>query len=233
MSAVAYVQVPLGFRSAASHAWIAMYTLYGYKGSGSAAIECALEVTGVPYRIVAAASWDTSSGVDALSRLNPLNQVPTLVTPDGTVLSESAAILIHLGLEFPDAALLPHAPARRATAIRGLVFIAANCYSAISVIDFPERWLAEPGDEAKENLKAGSKTRLHANWEIFADSLAPGRYLCDDRPGALDLLAAVVSRWGGAREHLARTRPALVETLRRIDSEERFRAVFLRHWHRN
>jgi GST-like protein len=212
---------------------ILMYTLYGYKGSGSAAIECALEATGTPYQIVSAASWDTASALDALTRVNPLNQVPTLVTPEGTVIAESAAILIHLGLQFPEAALLPRSPTCRATAIRGLVFIAANCYSAISVIDFPERWLAEPTEEAKENLKAGSKTRLHANWEIFADSLAPGRYLCDDKPGALDLLAAVVSRWSGAREHLARTRPALVEALRRIDNDERFRAVFLRHWNPN
>jgi len=210
-----------------------MYTLYGYKGSGSAAIECALEVTGTTYGIVSAASWDTSSSVDALTRANPLCQVPTLVTPDGTVLSESAAILIHLGLQFPETSLLPRSPERRATAIRGLVFIAANCYSAISVIDFPERWLAEPSDGVKENLKAGSKARLHANWEAFADSLPPGPYLCDDRPGALDLLAAVVSRWSGAREHLARTRPALVEAFQRIDRDERFRVIFSRHWMQN
>ena len=29
--------------------------------------------------------------------VNPLGQIPTLVLDDGTVLSESAAILIHLG----------------------------------------------------------------------------------------------------------------------------------------
>jgi GST-like protein len=207
-----------------------MYTLYGYKGSGSAAVECALEVTGAPYKILSAASWDLSSSVDALARANPLKQVPTLVLPDGTVLSESAAILIHLGLQFPQSHLLPAAPERRAAALRGLVFIAANCYSAISVIDFPERWLADATDDAKDNLKSGAQTRLHANWEIFADSLPPARYLCDDRAGALDLLAAVVSRWSGARQHLERTRPALAATLRRIDSDERFGAVFLRHW---
>ncbi len=207
-----------------------MYTLFGYKGSGSAAIECALEVVRAPYEVVTAASWDATSSVDALSRANPLRQVPTLVLPDGTVLSESAAILIHLGLQFPEAALLPRAAARRATAIRGLVFIAANCYAAISVIDFPERWLADPSDEAQDNLKSGSKARLHANWEILADSLPRGLYLCDEHPGALDLLAAVVSRWSGARQHLEKTRPALAETLGRIDNDERFRPVFSRHW---
>ena len=29
-----------------------MYTLFGFKGSGSAAVECALEMTGADYRIV-------------------------------------------------------------------------------------------------------------------------------------------------------------------------------------
>ena len=207
-----------------------MYTLFGYKGSGSAAIECALEVTGAPYQVIPAASWDASSSADALSRVNPLKQVPTLILNDGTVLSESAAILIHLGLQFPESRLLPRSAEHRATAIRGLVFIAANCYSAISVIDFPERWLADASDAAKDNLQSGTRARLHANWEIFADSLAPALYLCDDSAGALDLLAAVVSRWSGAREYLATKRPALVEVLRRIDNDERFRAVFLRHW---
>lgn len=207
-----------------------MYTLFGYKGSGSAAIECALEVAQAPYKVVAAASWDTSSSVEALSRVNPLKQVPTLVLPDGTALSESAAILIHLGLQFPEAGLLPHSPAHRATAMRGLIFIAANCYSAISVIDFPERWLADPSDAAKDNLRAGSKARLYANWEIFADSLPTGAYLCGDTPGAIDILAAVVSRWDGARQHLSHTRPAFAEVLQRVDRNERFQPVFARHW---
>ncbi len=37
-------------------------TLYGTKGSGSAAIEAALEIAGLPYRRVDAASWQPSPG---------------------------------------------------------------------------------------------------------------------------------------------------------------------------
>jgi GST-like protein len=207
-----------------------MYTLFGYKGSGSAAIECALELAHVPYRVVSAASWDTSSSLDELARANPLKQIPTLVLPDGTVLSESAAILIHLGLEFPEAALLPPDAGRRASAIRGLVFICANCYAAISVIDFPARWLADPSIAAQDNLKAGSTSRLHINWEIFADSFALTPYLSGETPGALDLLAAVVTKWGGARQHLEHKRPALAQVLRLIDADRRFEPVLSRHW---
>ena len=45
-----------------------MYTLFGFNGSGSAAIECALEMTGAPFRLVQAASWDPHSALDELER---------------------------------------------------------------------------------------------------------------------------------------------------------------------
>ena len=59
-----------------------------------------------------------------LANLSPLGQVPTLQLPDGTVMTESAAILIWLGLRHPASGLLP---ADYEQAIRGLTFIAANC----------------------------------------------------------------------------------------------------------
>jgi GST-like protein len=207
-----------------------MYTLFGYKGSGSAAIECALELVHAPYRVVSAASWDAASSLDELGRANPLRQIPTLVLPDGTVLTESAAILIHLGLEYPETNLLPRAATQRAAVIRGLVFIAANCYAAISVIDFPERWLAEPSAAAQDNLKTGSAARLYVNWEIFADCFPTAPYLSGEEPGALDLLAAVVTRWSGARRHLELKCPALSQVLRLVDADSRFEPVLSRHW---
>jgi len=78
-----------------------MYTLYGIDESGSCMIEIALHRCAVPWRRVDAASWADGEGSDELARINPLKQVPTLVTPDGQVLTESAAILIHLAWRFP------------------------------------------------------------------------------------------------------------------------------------
>uniref|UniRef100_UPI003FD8A99B glutathione S-transferase N-terminal domain-containing protein n=2 Tax=unclassified Pseudomonas TaxID=196821 RepID=UPI003FD8A99B len=75
-----------------------MYTLYGTDDSGSCMIEIALQRCAVPWHRVDASSWQDGEGSEALARINPLKQIPTLVTPDGQVLTESAAILIHLGL---------------------------------------------------------------------------------------------------------------------------------------
>jgi len=209
-----------------------MYTLYGKTGSGSASIEAALALAHAPYRLVETATWAQNDAYADLLRVNPLGQVPTLVLDDGSALSESAAILIHLGSVHGDSRLLPDAPAQRAQCVRGLVFIAANCYAAISIIDYPERWCADAdNDEAvQERIRAGTRARLHRHWEMFADVFPARPWLTGESLGALDLLAAVVSKWGGTRQHLQRARPAFHETLLRIERHPDVAPVFARNW---
>ncbi len=209
-----------------------MYTLFGFKGSGSAAVECALEITGAPYRIVQAASWEPGPELDELERVNPLGQIPTLQLPGGEILTESAAILMHLGFAFPQSGLLPEEPLARDLALRGLVYIPANCYSCITVIDYPERFTTATDDDARKAVRAGATDRLHRHWDIFAD-LYPvdgERFIGGDQPGALDILAAVVSKWSGARQHAKQSRPAFSALLERVESHPSLAMVFGRHW---
>jgi GST-like protein len=207
-----------------------MYILYGFQGCGSAVVEIALELAGEPYRLVDAASWEPGSAVDELQQVNPLRQIPTLQLPDGSVLTESAAILLHLGLSHPSARLLPGNAMQRAQTIRGLIFIAANCYAAIGVIDYPERWCVNADEAIKEQIRLGARERLYRYWEIFADTYASGPFLNGADPGALDLLAAVVSKWSGAREHLATARPGFLALLASIETHSKVAPVWQRHW---
>ena len=209
------------------------YVLYGSRNSGSAAVEAALELTRAPYRIVDAATWNKTAAFEELKRVNPLHQIPTLVTPDGTAISESAAILIHLGLAHPRAKLLPANASQRAQAIRAMVFIAANCYAAVGVIDYPERWHGKGDKDADERLRKGARRRLHKLWCVFADTFAADKtagFLFGKQLGAADLLAAVVSRWSGARKHLARQRPAFHALLERVEAHPDVAPVIDRHW---
>ena len=48
--------------------------------------------------------------------------------------------------------------------------------------------------------------------------------------GALDLLAAVVSKWSGSRAHLRKARPAFYEALLRIEVQPKVAPVFAQHW---
>jgi GST-like protein len=209
-----------------------MYILYGKRGSGSAAVEAALILAGVQFRHVETASWEQNAAFAELLEANPLGQIPTLVLPDGSAMSESAAILIHLGEVHADSPLLPQDSGARAQALRGLVYIAANCYAAISIIDYPERWCADADadDAVKERIRAGTRARLHRHWEIFADQFPARPWLGGGELGALDLHAAVVSKWSGAREHLKQHRPGFHATLQRTESHPRVADVFARHW---
>lgn len=205
--------------SAARPEWV----LYGAPGSGSDVVVMALRACGLRYRMVLAATWEPGPGLDALRRINPLGQVPTLQSPDGHVLTETAAILIELGLAFPSSGLLPPDADRRAQTLRGLVFIAANCYPAVSISDYPERWTTATSAAAQSRVRAAARARLHRAWEIFADQF--GALLEDEPPGALAMLAVVVSGWSGTRAHLAQARPAFSRRLLALQAHQRLAAT--------
>ena len=209
-----------------------MYTLYGKKGSGSATSQIALDLVGAPYRLVETASWEPNDAFAELLKRNPLGQIPTLVLPGSGVISESAAILIHLGLAHPDSGLLPNDSTTRAQAVRGMVFIAANCYSAISIIDYPERWCADADqdDAVKDRIRAGTRARLHKHWEMFADIFPARPYLSGEQLGALDIHAVVVSKWSGTRKHVEEHRPDFYAALMRIEAHPKVAEVFAQHW---
>lgn len=204
-----------------------MYTLYGIDESGSCMIEIALQRCAVPWRRVDASSWADGEGSEALARINPLKQIPTLVTPDGQVLTESAAILIHLGLEFPASQLLA---GNRAQILRGLVYIAANCYSAIGIIDYPQRWLGAADETAQAQLVTGTRRYLHQAWVMFADQFAEQLFTPSNVPNALGIMAAAVSRWDEAREVLSNVAPGFAQTLAQVDADPVVAPVFARHW---
>jgi len=208
------------------------YVLYGKVGSGAASIHAALEIVGAPYRLVEAASWEPNAAFEELLAINPIGQVPTLKLPDGSVLSESAAILMALAERHPASGLLPADAAARAQAIRGLVFIAANCYPCITIIDYPERFCADATDDeaVKTRIRTGTRERLHKHWDLFADMFPARPFLSGAQVGALDLYAAVVSKWSGARAHVLAQRPDFHATLQRIEAHPTVAPVFMRHW---
>jgi glutathione S-transferase len=81
------------------------YKLYGRQGAGSLAPQMLLEEIGAAYELI----WISKAPADieALRRISPAAKIPALLLPDGTVVSESAAILIHLTNAHPEAGLAP------------------------------------------------------------------------------------------------------------------------------
>jgi GST-like protein len=172
--------------------------LYGCRGCGSAVVEVLLERAGVEFEYHDVQPWEPGPATDALKAINPLAQVPTLKLADGTIMTESAAMIVALDDTYPGAHVLPAAgDPQRSLALRWIVFIAGNMYPAISVGDFPERWVNS--DAARAELKEGAVERLKAYWTMLEQAFHPAPYLLGSQMTSLDIYAAMLSRWRPGR----------------------------------
>jgi len=181
-------------------------TLYGVRGWGSTLVEAMLAVAEVPFTFVDIDGFDAPGGSrDLLLSLNPLGQVPTLLLPDGTIMTESAAIALHLGDQAPESWLVPPADApERALFLRYLVWLVANVYPTFTYGDYPARWSPGDSDKLLETTNAYRK-RL---WQWF-DGEAKGPYVLGERMSVLDIYIAIMIHWRPTRAWFATNAPKL------------------------
>lgn len=159
------------------------YKLLAAKGGGSMIIEGAFALAKFPLEVEYFSWTDLGLEHDQIKAVNPLQQVPSLVCPDGAVMTESAAILIHLHDLAPEAALVPPPghPKRR-DFLRFLMLINTAIYPSFTYGDSPVKWLK--GDEAAGKvLRTATDDHRKTLWR-YTESWtgAPGSSVTLSRP---------------------------------------------------
>lgn len=192
-----------------------MLTLYGCPGCGSAAIEAALTLAGEAYEYIQTDPGGDTAEVARLRAVNPMGQVPVLLLEDGTVLTESAAILLWLADRHPGLAPAPGDPAR-APFLRWLLFLAGAVYPMYTVGDFPDRWVG--GDRAQRELRAATVERILSCWRTLEQALDPSPWLLGAGPTLLDLYAATLSRWRPGRDRIRAVAPRVIAACERAEA---------------
>lgn len=205
------------------------YVVYGNKGSGSVPIEAALLLAGVPHRVVQLDPTESpgSGGIRAeeMDRINPMRQVPAVVLPGGELMTESAAILIHIADSHPDARLSPPlGDPRRPAFLRWMAFVASQIYGLVWVRDDPSRLAADKAHEAVI-LERTAERRLFC-WRVMDAQVTPGRYLLGDDLTVLDLYVTVISTWGPGRARFREAAPRLAAVVERVDRDPRLEAFW-------
>lgn len=202
------------------------FTLFSAAGSGGVPAEAAMTLIGLPYEIVEAPTWEGEAEQAKVAGVNPLRQIPALVTPDGETITESAAILLWLADRHPEARLAPSLDSPlRGQFLRWMVFVPAAIYSLFWVRDDPSR-LGGPDPEAQARIKAATAERIADCWGMMERQLTPGQYLLGDDLTVLDLYVAVVSRWGPRRQRFYEVAPRMSEVVRRVDADPRLAAFW-------
>ncbi len=177
------------------------YTLYNRLGSGGFAVEAVLALAGVGVRYTPIESAPSTPLGEKVAHVNPWGQVPALELPDGTVMTETAAILIYLAdaeAGVRDGPHLwnedPHA------ALRWNVFMAVNIYEGVLRIAYPDRYFdaaLTDGSEAAvaASVQAAARKRNHDAFRMVEQSVDEGQFILGVKMSACDVFLAMLYAW--------------------------------------
>ena len=205
------------------------YKLWGRAGWGSTLVEAQLVWYGLPFSFEPVG--DLFKEPDARAKLetvNPLAQVPTLILPNGEVMSESAAITLLLADISGQDSLVPKPGApERAAFLRWLVFIVANIYPTFTYADDPARFVSI--NAARDPFRAATDAYAQRLWRQ-AETAARTPWFLGDRFSALDIYVSVMTRWRPKRGWFEIETPRLFAIARRTDLKPELVEVWKRNW---
>ena len=194
------------------------YIIHGARGSGSSIIEAACVELGVDYDVHDLDGKNDEHRGDDYAALNPQRKVPTLEVEGGELIPESVAILLTLDERHRAGELMPPPGSRdRGQALRWMIFLAAEMYPIVEIMDFPERFVASA--ECTESVLGRAKEIWRERWLIVENHIAGSPYCVPGGFSATDLYITVLSRWEEMaewrRENLPRVEALANEVLAR------------------
>jgi GST-like protein len=197
------------------------WRVMGCRGCGSAIVEAALVIANIPYEREEV-NYETPEGHDKLAQVNPLAQVPTVVLPDGTIMTESAAIILYIDGLVPELGLVPPVrdPLRREL-LRWLMFLVAAVYPTFTYGDDPKKWVGDAAD----SLRSSTDEHRKSLWRLVEGAVRAPWFL-GNTPSALDIYVSVMTRWRPRREWFADNCPRLYAIAKAVDADERLQGVW-------
>lgn len=204
------------------------YELIGSRGCGSAIVEMALTLANVPYTLTDLPYLKPGPGRERLLRLNVTGQVPTLVLPDGEVMTESAAMILHLNDVAPAAGLAPPADSpERVRFWHLLMRLIGAVYPTFTYADDPPKWTT--AGEPAELLRTRVHGRRAELWQEI-DRHAGAPHVLGRRFSALDLYVAVMIRWRPGMSWFEQYCPALHAAAGQAALQPDVGAILARHF---
>ena len=204
------------------------YLLYGARGSGSCAIECALAEIGADCEVRKLSLRNDEQRGAEYEAVNPQRKVPALVIDGDQFLTESVAILLTLEERHPEVGLLPpKGTVGRANALRWLLFAATEIYPVVEINDYPERFATDPAetDAMRERAREIWRTR----WLVVEKHASGDPYFASDGFSLTDIYLAVVSRWAQQNAW----RPAHIPKVERLTAAVAARPAIAPVWARH
>lgn len=193
-----------------------MYQLHYFPANASAAPHMVLEEIGVVYDLILVDRARNAQKSKEYLKINPNGRIPTLV--DGKlIVSEAAAIILHLVDQHADAGLAPQVGTReRATFYQWLTFLTNSLQEELMIWQYPDR-LAGSDALAIEVVKRGAEARASSFLDVVEDHLlVNGPLFLGNKLSAADLYLVMLSRWARPMARPPRSRPNIAKLLDKV-----------------
>lgn len=201
-------------------------TLYGSPSTAALVVHWLLIELGIEHELVMLDFDKHEQKSPEYLALNPQGRVPTLVI-DGQVLTESAAIAMHLADLYPQAKLAPPVGSPgRAAYYRWMFFCAYTLMPAYRSWFYPD----EPAGEANiDVVKTNARALLEKAWQQVDEHLAAhGPYLLGADKSAADFVLTMLMRWSRNMPRPTDRWPALHAHAQRMKALPSFAEVYRR-----
>ena len=171
-----------------------MYKLYGTKLTGTCAVHAALEELDLPYELLEVTTKTGQHLTDDYEKINPRQQVPSLMLPEGAVITEGPAILIHLADTHAQPSLIPATGTiDRSQIIRWLFFFASNVYEGELRKLFGARYTTDR--DGGDAVVAAAAAYVNWHYQIFETVLGDGPFFLGGRFSLLDIYVWMLAQW--------------------------------------
>ncbi|MFZ6843678.1 glutathione S-transferase family protein [Undibacterium sp. RuTC16W] len=193
-----------------------MIQLYYYPGNANLAPHMILEELGVPYELVLVDTEKKEHQATAYLQLNPTGKIPALLDDD-LVLTETAAICLHLADKYSQGKLVPSVGTpQRAQLYRWLMYLTNTLQAELITYFYPHRLATD--NAAIAQVKAHAEARVAEMIDLLENNLARsgGNYLLGEQFSILDPYLFMLCRWTRNMQNPARDREHLGKFLNRL-----------------
>jgi glutathione S-transferase len=138
-----------------------------------------------------------------------LGQIPALVLPDGTLMTESAAMILQICERHPEAKLAPSAGSPESAQFqRWLLFMASNNYTSSMRFYYADRFTTD--SSGLEGVKEAALADMDRFFAVLNDeALKAGPYLLGEAFSAVDIYLWMLVQWHPSVPQLLETNPRI------------------------
>ena len=206
-----------------------MYRLYWYKNTGALAPHILLEEISAEHELQRIDMGKGEHTAAEYLEINPRGQIPAMALEDGTIITESAAISLHLADQHPEAVLLPAiGSSERAQAYRWMFYASANLYEAALRFYYTDEFTTDASQI--DQIQDSARTFINNAWGLVENEIGEGPYLLGPNYSIVDPYLLMLTNWHEDPDALFESCPKLKHLCETVRSRPAVERVWSQHF---